>query len=62
MSSESEEDTTQIQEAIEAITEEAEAQIKVYHWTNVMKKVGKGKSMGKTVNHFHKSEVHGTDY
>lgn len=47
MSSESEEDTTQIQEAIEAITEEAEAQIKVYHWTNVMKKVGKGKSMGK---------------
>jgi hAT family C-terminal dimerisation region len=49
MSSESEDDTTQIQEAI---TEKAEAQIKVNHWTNVMKKVGKGKSMGKTVNHF----------
>jgi hypothetical protein len=47
MSSECGEDTTQIQEAI---TEDA--QIKVNHWTNVMKKAGKEKSMGKTVNHF----------
>ena len=48
--------TTQIQKVVLLSDEEAEeaeeAQIRVIHWTNVMKKVGKGKAMGKTVKHF----------